>query len=80
MDIRFVSTLTPEDEDRLAPGLVNAIGQLLDALPLAYTLRVETSNGRIFQHTHAGPDIDAETSGEVVPAPVGPLFGGRPAS
>jgi hypothetical protein len=80
MDIRFVSTLTPEDEDRLAPGLVNAIGLLLDALPLVYTLRVETSNGKVFQHTHAGPDIDTDTASEVLSTPTGSLFGGRPAS
>lgn len=57
MNIRFVSSLTPDDEDRLAPGLVTALGQLLDAVPIAYTLRIETASGRLYQHAHAGPDV-----------------------
>lgn len=56
MNIRFVSSLTPEDEERLAPGVLQAIGMLLDQLPLAYTLRIETAGGRVFQHAHAGRD------------------------
>lgn len=57
MNIRFVSSLTPDDEDRVAPGLVTALGQLLDAMPIAYTLRVETASGKLYQHAHAGPEI-----------------------
>lgn len=57
MNIRFVSSLTPEDEDRIAPGLVTTLGQLLDAVPIAYTLRVETASGKLYQHAHAGPDV-----------------------
>jgi hypothetical protein len=64
MNIRFISSLTPEDEDRIAPGLLGAIGPLLDALPLAYTIRIETSNGKIFQHAHTGPDL-GEQAGDV---------------
>ncbi len=30
MDIRFVSSLTPDDEDRLAKVLVQIVGSLLD--------------------------------------------------
>lgn len=58
MDIRFVSSLTPEDEERLAPALVQAFGALLDQFPIAYTLRIETSGARVFQHSHAGAAID----------------------
>lgn len=65
MNIRFVSSLTPDDEDRLAPGLVHALGQLLDAVPIAYTLRVETATGRVFQHAHAARDV-------LAPPPVSP--------
>ena len=57
MNIRFVSSLSPEDEDRIAPGLLSAVGRLLDALPLLYTVRIETSNGRVFQHANAGPEL-----------------------
>ncbi len=62
MNIRFISSLTPEDEDRIAPGLLGAVGPLLDALPLAYTIRIETSNGKIFQHAHTGPEVGEQGS------------------
>jgi len=52
MDIRFVSTLTAEDEESLAPGLLQAIGSILDRLPIAYTIRIETTGARIFHHAH----------------------------
>jgi hypothetical protein len=53
VNIRFISSLNPDDEARLAPALTELIGALLDQLPFAYTLRVETTAGAIFQRTHA---------------------------
>jgi hypothetical protein len=52
MDIRFISTLTAEDEETFAPALLQAIGSILDRLPIAYTVRIETTGSRTFQHTH----------------------------
>ncbi len=52
MNIRFISTLTADDENQLAPGLLKAIGALLDRLPIAYTVRIETTGAQVFQHTH----------------------------
>jgi hypothetical protein len=52
MDIRFISSLTPEDENAFAPGLLKAVGAILDQFPIAYTIRVETNGGQVFQHTH----------------------------
>ena len=43
MEIRFVSSLTPEDENTFAPALLKAFGALLDQMPIAYTLRIQTS-------------------------------------
>jgi hypothetical protein len=54
MDIRFVSSLTAEDENFFAPALLKAIGALLDQLPIAYTVRIETTGAQVFQHTHSG--------------------------
>jgi len=54
MDIRFVSSLTADDENTIAPALLKAIGALIDPLPIAYTLRIETTGSQVFQHTHAG--------------------------
>ena len=52
MDIRFISTLTADDEESFAPALLQAIGSILDRLPIAYTVRIETTGARVFQHTH----------------------------
>jgi hypothetical protein len=54
MDIRFVSSLTAEDENLFAPALLKAVGALLDQLPIAYTVRIETTGAHVFQHSHAG--------------------------
>jgi hypothetical protein len=56
MDIRFISTLTADDEGQMAPALMNAVTALLDALPIAYTLRIETLGAQVFQHTHPSAD------------------------
>ena len=65
MDIRFISTLTAEDEGQMAPALMNAVTALLDALPIAYTLRIETLGAQVFQHTHpsATSDLVSDTLG-----------------
>jgi hypothetical protein len=52
MNIRFVSTLTADDENQIAPALIKAVGALLDQLPIAYTVRIETTGAQTFQHTH----------------------------
>jgi hypothetical protein len=54
MEIRFISSLTAEDENLFAPALLKAVGALLDQLPIAYTLRIETTGAQVFQHTHSG--------------------------
>ena len=53
MDIRFVSSLTSEDERLFAPALLKAVAALLDQLPIAYTVRIETTGAEVFQHAHA---------------------------
>jgi hypothetical protein len=52
MEIRFISSLTPEDENAFAPAVLRAVVALLDQLPIAYTLRIETAGTHVFQHTH----------------------------
>ncbi len=56
MEIRFISSLTAEDENLFAPALLKAVGTLLDQLPIAYTMRIETTGAQVFQHSHAAPD------------------------
>ena len=62
MDIRFISSLTPEDENAFAPALLKAVGALLDQFPIAYTLRVETTGAQVFQHTHPSFERPAPTA------------------
>lgn len=57
MDIRLVSSLTPEDETRLAPALLSALTALLDQLPICYTVRLETNAGRMFHHNHTPVEV-----------------------
>jgi len=55
MEIRFISSLTAEDENSFAPALLKAVGALLDEFPIAYTIRIETTGAQVYQHTHAAP-------------------------
>ena len=57
MDIRFISSLTAEDENAFAPSLVKAVAAVLEQFPIAYTLRIETTGAQVFQHTH--PSFEA---------------------
>lgn len=52
MEIRFVSSLTPEDEERLAQSVLEMVCSFLDRLPIAYTLRIETTLGTTVTRTH----------------------------
>jgi hypothetical protein len=52
MRIEFVSSLTPDDEARCAASLVRLAAQVLDKLPIAYVLRVETADAKTFSHVH----------------------------
>jgi hypothetical protein len=53
MEIRFVSSLTPDDEERLASPLLQLVCAVLDELPIAYTLVIETTTGTCVQHSHS---------------------------
>lgn len=68
MDLHFVSTLTPEDEDRYAPMVLAAVRALLEPMPIAYALRIVTANGLAVQHTKAEATPGSE-AGAVTPPP-----------
>ncbi|BCS33172.1 hypothetical protein TBR22_A23990 [Luteitalea sp. TBR-22] len=51
MDIHFISSLTPDDEDRLAPALLEALKPMLGLMPIAYTIRIKTASNTVYQHT-----------------------------
>lgn len=67
MDIRFVSSLTPEDENAFAPALLKSVCSILDQFPIAYTLRIETTGALVMQHSHPALDLDVAA---VAPSPL----------
>jgi hypothetical protein len=52
MQIHLISSLTPDDESRLAPRVLAAIGGVLDGLPVSYSVRIETAIGNAIHHSH----------------------------
>ena len=61
MDIRLVSSLTDDDEDRFTPVLLKAIADLLSETPIAYSVRIETTRGKIFHRSRSAPESPAST-------------------
>jgi hypothetical protein len=63
VNIRFTSTLTPEDENTLAPALLRALASILDLIPIAYVIRIDTSDSQVYQHsrpTECGAAVDEQ--------------------
>lgn len=54
MNIRFTSSLTPDDENRLAPIVLQAVGAILNAMPIAYMVRIDTSDSQVYQISGSG--------------------------
>jgi hypothetical protein len=52
--IEITSTLTLEDEDRMASAVLKTMSAVFDMLPIAYLIRIQTTEGRVIQHV--GPD------------------------
>ena len=59
MVIRFTSTLTADDEARVAPALLKAVGNLLAPFPISYSIRIETTAGDIVEDGRAEARSDS---------------------
>jgi hypothetical protein len=59
MDIHFISTLTPEDEDRYAPMVLAAVKAILEPMPISYAVRIVTANGLAVSHTKSDGASDS---------------------
>lgn len=57
MVIRFTSTLTDEDETRIAAAVLKAVGNLLAIFPISYSIRIETTAGEIVEDGRAAPNF-----------------------
>lgn len=64
MEIHLVSSLTPDDESRLAPVMLVAIGRILDRLPVTYSVRIETAGGKAIHHHHTANNIASPTASD----------------
>jgi len=51
VNIRFTSSLTDHDENAIAPALLKAVASILDTLPIAYVIRIDTSDSQVYQHS-----------------------------
>ena len=63
MDIHFISTLTPEDEDRYAPMVLAAVRAILEPMPISYAVRIVTANGHSVQHTKSDEPAEPPDAG-----------------
>ncbi len=54
MNIRFTSSLTPDDENMIAPVVLQTLSAILSLLPVAYVIRVDTSDSKVFQISSSG--------------------------
>jgi len=69
VNIRFISTLTAEDENHLAPGILKAVSALAEIFPIRFVIKLDTVDGHTYQggnHSngnHGGPgQTEAPTS------------------
>jgi hypothetical protein len=56
VNIRLTSSLTADDENRIAPALLNALTSILNLMPIAYVLRIDTSDATVYQHVGTQPE------------------------
>ncbi|HXT70259.1 MAG TPA: hypothetical protein VN700_10920 [Vicinamibacterales bacterium] len=70
MRIEITSTLTQDDENHLAPAVLKLLSGVLDMLPVAYMVRIETTDEHVFQHVTpqiAGWDSAAQQTAADLP-------------
>ena len=61
MNIRFISSMTNDDENRFASAVLNAIDELLRHLPIVYHVRIDTTGGRVLQRSRAAAVAPGES-------------------
>jgi hypothetical protein len=67
MEIHLVSSLTPDDESRLAPKMLAAIGAVLDGLPVSYSVSIETAAGNAIHHNRTAPPNGGAAHPDILP-------------
>jgi hypothetical protein len=67
VNIRFISTLTAEDENHLAPGVLKVVSALAEMFPIRFAVKLETVDGQIYNaatpigstHARSKTSVDA---------------------
>jgi len=73
VDITLTSTLTAEDENIIAPAILKAVTSILEHLPIAYRVRIDTIDCQSYMGS--GPDRQRLTEeGRFRPSTALPLF------
>lgn len=73
MNIRFTSSLTPDDENRLAPIIIQAIAAVLKLMPIAFVIRIDTSDSKVYQASGSGTASTPSLAGLPIPGSEWPL-------
>jgi hypothetical protein len=67
MEIHLISSLTPDDESRLAPKVLAAIGHVLEGLPVSYSVRIVTAVGNAILQNRTAPQNGTAEDPDVLP-------------
>ena len=52
LEIRVVSSLTPDDEARYATTFLKVIAAVLENAPITYAIQIQLRDGAVVHHTH----------------------------
>ena len=52
LEIRLISSLTPEDEARYAGTLIKVMAAMLENMPVTYAIHVQLADGAVVDHSH----------------------------
>ena len=78
MEIRLISSLTPEDEARYAATLIKVMAAMLENMPITYAIHVQLADGAVVDHSHGLRLLDneqwssASSPGAPTPTSAGP--------
>jgi len=56
VNIRFISTLTAEDENHLAPGILKVVSAMAEMFPIRFAVKLDTVDGQTY---HAATPISS---------------------
>ena len=67
MIVRFVSSLNHEEEKLFACAILKAATGFLDLLPVAYSIRIETSQNTVYEHSRPADSVSGYVGAELEP-------------